>query len=78
MELALAIMMVLGIFIAIPAVIGFAIGGTYIMSDRRARRAERAEAIEAVAEALHEQPAEVHGEAVVKEPTRKPIQVAQH
>lgn len=39
MELALAIMMVLGIFVGIPAVIGFTIAGAYIWSDRRVRRA---------------------------------------
>ena len=44
METALAILMVLGIFIGIPTVIGFAIGGVYIMSSRRARRTERATA----------------------------------
>jgi integral membrane sensor domain MASE1 len=38
METALAIFIVIGIFIAIPAVIGFAIVGIYAM---RARRAER-------------------------------------
>jgi len=44
METALAILMVLGIYIGIPVAIGFAIGGVYIMSSRRARRAERATA----------------------------------
>lgn len=66
MELALAIMMVLGIFVAIPAVIGFAIAGAYIWSDRRARKAERAKAREEtvkaaekiISEAELEQPAE--------------------
>jgi hypothetical protein len=41
METVLAILLVLGIFIGIPAVIGFAIAGVYIMSDRRSRRAQR-------------------------------------
>lgn len=45
METTLAILMVLGIFVGIPAVIGFAVAGVYIMSDRRARRAERAKAL---------------------------------
>ena len=77
METALAILMVLGIFVGIPALIGFAIAGVYIQSDRRVHRAERAEALEkAVAEA--EQAAEVQGEAVAKEPVKKPAQVAQH
>ena len=41
METTLAILMVLGIFIGIPAVIGFAIAGVYILGDRRTARAER-------------------------------------
>ncbi len=45
METTLAILMVLGIFVGIPALIGFAIAGTYMRSDRRVRRAERAEAV---------------------------------
>ena len=58
METTLAILMVLGIFVGIPALIGFGIAGMYILTDRRVRRAERAKALEeAVAEALHEQPA---------------------
>ncbi|GEM_PF-1646964 len=69
METTLAILMVLGIFIGIPAIIGFTIVGMYLLSDRRARRAERAqsvmEAIAAaehlVAEAQREQRAEVAG-----------------
>ncbi len=51
METALATLMVLGIFVGIPAVIGFAIAGMYIMSGRRVRRAERAEALGAATEA---------------------------
>jgi len=45
MEITLAILIVLGIFIGIPAVLGFAIAGVYILSDRRARRAEHAKAL---------------------------------
>ncbi len=59
METTLAILMVLGIFVGIPAIIGLAIAGLYIRSDRRVRRAERAKAMEeAVAEALTKQAAE--------------------
>lgn len=77
METALAILMVLGIFVGIPALIGFAIAGVYILSDRRVRRAERAKAVEEmVAEALYEKPAEAHVEAVAKEATREPVRVA--
>lgn len=49
METALAILMVLGIFVGIPALVGFAIAGTYILKDRRVRRAERGKAPEEVA-----------------------------
>ena len=45
MEITLAILIVLGIFIGIPAVIGFAIAGVYILSDRRARRTEHVKAL---------------------------------
>lgn len=44
MELTLAILMVLGIFVGIPAAIGFAIVGVYFWSDRLARRAEHTRA----------------------------------
>ena len=57
MELTVAILMVLGIFIGIPAVIGFAIAGLYIRSDRQARRAARANA-------LGKATAKAHGKAV--------------
>jgi flagellar biosynthesis component FlhA len=67
METTLAVLMVLGIFVGIPAVIGFAIAGMYILSDRRARRAERVQSLteavtaaeDMVAEAKREQSAEV-------------------
>lgn len=59
METTLAILMVLGIFVGIPAIIGLAIAGTYIRGDRRVRRAERAKAMEE-AEALVEKPAKEH------------------
>ena len=47
METTLAILMVLGIFVGIPAVIGLAIGGAYILRDRQVRKAGRARAMEA-------------------------------
>jgi hypothetical protein len=56
METTLGILMVLGIFVGIPAVIGFAIAGVYIMSDRRARRAERAKVL---GKAMDKEPAKV-------------------
>ena len=44
MDTTLAILMVIGIFVGIPLVIGFAIVGTFVLSGRRAQRAKRAEA----------------------------------
>jgi len=77
METTLAILMVLGIFVGVPALIGFSIAGVYILSDRRVRRAEHAKALEkAAAEALREQAAEPHVEAVTKEPAREQVKVA--
>lgn len=40
MELTLAILMVLGIFVGIPALIGFAIAGVFILQGRRVRQVE--------------------------------------
>ena len=76
METTLAILMVLGIFVGIPAVIGFAIAGVYLSADRRARRAEQAKAVETAAEALRQEAAETHGQAVAKKRTRKRVGVA--
>ena len=55
METTLAILMVLGIFVGIPAVIGFAIAGVYVLRDQQTRRAERAKAVETAAEALRQE-----------------------
>jgi hypothetical protein len=49
METTLAILMVLGIFVGIPAVIGLAIGGAYILRDRQSRKAEHADTLKEVA-----------------------------
>ena len=38
MEMALTILMVLGIFVGIPAVIGFAISGVYLLNERKVRK----------------------------------------
>jgi len=62
MELTLAILIVLGIFVGVPAVIGFAIAGAYILSDRQVRRAEHAKALEE--------------EVVAKEATKERVLVA--
>ena len=46
MQTTLAILMVLGIFVGIPAIIGFAIAGAYILKSRRTVKAEpKAEAV---------------------------------
>jgi len=62
MEITLAILIVLGIFVGIPAVIGLAIAGMYLMSDRRAVRAERVKALGGAA-------AKETTEKATKEPT---------
>ncbi len=58
METTLAVLMVLGIFVGIPAIIGFSIAGVYILGGRRVKRAKRAqsvaEAIAAVEEVVTE------------------------
>ncbi len=51
METTLAILMVLGIFVGFPALIGIAIASVYLLSDRRARRAAR---VKAMAKTLEE------------------------
>ena len=63
METTLAILMVLGIFVGIPVVIGFAIAGGYVWNDYRVRRTGHAKAV---------------GEAedVVKEPTKEHVLAA--
>lgn len=63
METALAILMVLGIFVGVPALIGVSIAGMYILKDSRVRRAERAKALE-------------EAKAAVKEPTKEHAPVA--
>lgn len=77
METTPVVLMVLGIFVGIPAVIAFTIVGMYRVSGRRTLRAERAAAFEeAVAEVTREERAEAHGGAVGKEPTKEPAQVS--
>lgn len=56
MEMTLAILMVLGIFVGIPVVIGLAIGRVYILRDRQVRKIKRARAVEE-AETLVRKPA---------------------
>ena len=61
MELTLAILMVLGIYVGIPILLVCAIGGIYALSGRLVQRAKRvqAEASEAAAEAGTEATAKV-------------------
>ena len=73
METALAILLVLGIYIGIPAAIGFTIVGVVMLSGRRARRVERAKL---VAEALAGQCTEVHDKAAEEEETKVHITTA--
>lgn len=46
MEMALAILMVLGIFVGIPAIIGFAISGVYFLNDRQVRKVRNTGVVE--------------------------------
>jgi len=55
METALAVLMVLGIYLVAPAVIGLGIAGAYLAFARR--RAVRAEQANALAKAKTEEPA---------------------
>ena len=45
MELTLAILMVLGIFVGVPVALVFAIGGVYAFGGRLVERAKRVEAV---------------------------------
>ncbi len=72
METAWAILMVLGIFVGIPVLIGLGIVGVVIWSDRLPRRAERAKAMEAVAEALREEGAQSQLTKIPANSTIKP------
>ena len=74
MDTTLAILMVLGIFVGIPAVIGFAIAGVYLLSGRRTLRARRAQSMaetiaaaeDMVAEAQREQASKAAGKKKTK------------
>lgn len=54
METALAILMVLGIFVGIPVVVGGAIAGGYLAIDRRVRKAQHDKAVAETQEATKE------------------------
>ncbi len=63
METALAILMAIGIFVAIPCLIGVSIASVFVLKDSRVRRAKHAMAIE-------------EAKATVKEPTKERAPVA--
>ncbi len=76
METTSIILIVLGIFIGIPAVIALATASMYRVGERRTRRAERIKALElTVAETQSEQPLEARGEAAAKEMTKESVPV---
>ena len=50
MEMTLAVLMVLGIFVGVPLVVGLTIAGMYITKDNKVRKAEHAKALETVAQ----------------------------
>ena len=68
METTLAILMVLGIFIGIPAIIGFAVAGVYMLSARRVRHANHARVLGEAAQILNE--SQVNVGALSKRPVR--------
>jgi len=72
METALAILMVLGIFVGVPALIGLIVVGVVIWSDRLPRRVKRAKAKEAAAEGLGDELAETRGERAQSQLTKIP------
>ncbi len=50
MEMALTVLMALGIFAGIPAVVGLTIAGMYIVKDNKVLKAQHAKALEAAVE----------------------------
>ena len=67
MGTTLAILMVLGIFIGIPAVIGFAIAGMFVLKDRRVRATKSTKALEeSGAEVISKQEAKVRRKATIR------------
>jgi len=71
MDTTLAVLMALGIFVVIPAAIGFAIAGIFILSDRRAWRAKRAET---AAGAKVEELVQLESEAPVEHEAAEPAE----
>ena len=62
MEMVLAILMVLGIFIGVPFIVGLAIGGAYMVHERRVFKTEKANSVE-------------KAEEIVKAPAKEKTQV---
>jgi hypothetical protein len=59
METGLAILLVLDIFVGIPALIGIAIGGMYLRGDRRVLRDKRTRVIREAKTITHEAPKDI-------------------
>jgi len=72
METFLAILMVLGIYIVAPSLIGLLIVGVVMLTSRRAQRAERANIV-AEAEALATQHTETAGAAATEKATTEEV-----
>lgn len=58
METIMAILMLIGVFVGVPVLIGFTIVGIYAWSDRQVRREYRVQEAEVVAEVQSGQPSE--------------------
>ena len=72
METALAILMVLGIYIGIPALVGLVVVGVLMLSGRRTRRAKRAGLV-AGAEAAATEYTGAQEVATAKDKTKVPV-----
>ena len=75
METVLAILMLIGIFIGIPVLIGLAVVGIYVRSSRRIRRDERVIDAEIIAEAQTGQPAESQDDSMVDKAVQVTVEV---
>jgi len=75
-ETFLAILMVIGIYVVAPAIVGFGIAGLVVLRTRRSRRARPRESVEDVIAAMEEmiaaaRPEEGSGRAT-RQPSRRP------
>ncbi len=72
METFLAVLMVVGIYLVVPSLIGLAIAGVFVLSARRAQRAKRARLV-AEAEALATQRTGMPEKAITEEVRKVPV-----